>query len=320
MSTAAVYATDMTPRRDDAAPAIRVDRPAPGVRRFTIPLAFASPDHLHVHVLATPDGDVVVDTGLVGSEAALQAGLAAAGAEPAHVLLTHGHVDHWGLATTLAADVLAHPGVIPSIEWDAATADETPYGPGAPTMTEMRTVFGWMSGLAAGQPRVRPLADGDQVGDWEVVATPGHDPGHICLFRAADGVLLCGDLLLPGFTPNVQPTFEGTDALAEFLASLERVAALDVRLVLPAHGEPYRDHRRRARELAAHHARRLDALRADLAAGPRTLGESRSAVFGDAFTLEADRLLADLETYAHLDHLRRRGVVAFADGGWTLED
>lgn len=291
-------------------------QPAPGVDRFTVPLRFPSPDHLHVHVLDTPQGRVLIDTGAVGSEDALRAGLAALGPVPERVLITHAHVDHWGLATTLTDEVLAHPGVLPSLHWDDPTAGE--YGPGAPTRAEMLDIFGTMASLGAGVPVIRELSHGDRLGDWEVLSTPGHDAGHICLYREADGILLCGDLLLPGFTPNVQPSTDGADALENFLASLQRMAALEVSLVLPAHGDAYTDHRGRARELAAHHEKRLGQLVAALADGPRSLGELRSAVFGATFAFAPDRLLADLETYAHLDHLRRRGLVTLEpDGRWS---
>jgi glyoxylase-like metal-dependent hydrolase (beta-lactamase superfamily II) len=291
---------------------------APGVRRFTVPLPFPSPDHVHVHVLETAEGELLVDTGACGSEARLHEGLTALEAHPDRVLITHGHVDHWGLAVTLADEVLAHPGVLPSLQWGEPDTPETSYGPGAPTHTEMVRVFAAFGALSAGVPVVRAIADGDRLGDWEVMATPGHDAGHVCLFRARDGVLLCGDLLLPGFTPNIQPNVDGSDALADFYGSLERMAQLDVRLVLPAHGEAYTDHRLRTRELRAHHDKRLDELRTELTDGPRSLEGLRGAVFGGHLPSAPYRLLANLETYAHLDHLRRRGEVALAgDGRWT---
>ncbi|WP_205698762.1 MBL fold metallo-hydrolase [Conexibacter sp. SYSU D00693] len=298
-----------------------VREPAPGVRRFTVPLALPSPDHLHVHVLDTPEGDLVVDCGAVGSEDALSAGLEAVGAAPSRVLLTHGHVDHWGLATTLQDTVLAHPRVGPSIRLGSADLGERRQEmPAWLDVDRMLAAFEGMRGLIAGIPEVAPLADGDRLGDWEVLHTPGHDPGHVCLFREADGVLLCGDLLLRDFTPNVQPDWSGADALADFLASLDRIAALDVRLVLPSHGPLYEDATARVRQLHDHHARRLAALMASVEGGPRTLRELRAAAFGQNLDASADRMLAAMETFAHIDHLRRRGDVRMdlASGTWSL--
>lgn len=291
--------------------------PAPGVRRFTVPLAMPSPDHVHIHVIQTPDGPLLVDTGARGSELALSTGLEHHAVTPTRVLITHAHIDHWGLATTLAPTVLAHPGVRPSLRFavDGPPPSLTAIWPGAETMREAFAAF---ADLATGIPEIEPLADGQQLGDWTVHWTPGHDPGHVCLFRERDGVLLCGDLLLPGYTPNIQPGFDGADALADFLRSLQRVAALPVRLVLPAHGAAYADAATRAAELAEHHHQRLQELLDAMERGVQRLGDLSDEVFGGHLPSSADRMLARLETYAHLDHLRRHGSArADVNGRWS---
>jgi glyoxylase-like metal-dependent hydrolase (beta-lactamase superfamily II) len=293
-----------------------IRHPAPGVRRFTLPLPFPSPDHLHVHVLDTPEGELLVDCGVRGSEAALRAGLAALGSRPNRLLITHGHIDHWGIATTFAPRVLAHPGVQHTFRMMGGEHREL--GEDEATHQAMLGAFAGMLELQSGIPEVEPLQDGQQIGDWEVLFTPGHDPGHVCLYRAEDGVLLCGDVLLPGYTPNVQPAADGSDALADFLASLERLAALPIRLVLPSHGEPYADAPGRARELVAHHEQRLTTLRDAIAAGTSSLRELRNATFTLAGASRGDRMLAAMETFAHLEHLRWRGEARMSpDGSWT---
>lgn len=293
--------------------------PALGVARFTVPLALPSPDHLHVHVLETPDGPLLVDCGARGSELALAAALQATGATDARVLITHAHVDHWGLASSLTDRVLAHPGVLSSLRFaiDGPPVDDSTAN-GWPDRAELERAFAGFSELISGVPEIEAIGDGDRLGDWEVLWTPGHDPGHVCLFRDSDGVLLCGDLLLPGFTPNIQPDPSGRDALGDFLASLRRVAALPVRLVLPAHGERYEDAARRAQELERHHEARLDVLRGALRGGPRHLDELCATAFGAAHDVPADRMLAAMETYAHLDHLHRLGEATVDNEGRWL--
>jgi glyoxylase-like metal-dependent hydrolase (beta-lactamase superfamily II) len=285
-----------------------------------VPLAIRSPDHLHVHVLDTADGELLVDCGARGSEDALLAGLRAVSADPQRVLITHAHVDHWGLASTLTDRVLAHPGVLSTLRF--ASNGTAPQGVnGWPEAREMHKAFAGFGDLVAGVPEVEPIADGDRLGDWTVLWTPGHDPGHVCLYRETDGVLLCGDLLLPGFTPNVQPSLDGSDALAQFLASLDRVAALPVSLVLPAHGAAYVDAAGRARQLHAHHAARLETLRGALSDRPCEMPQLRDAAFGSALTTGEDLMLAAMETYAHLEHLRRLGDANVdPEGRWTRSD
>jgi glyoxylase-like metal-dependent hydrolase (beta-lactamase superfamily II) len=77
---------------------------------------------------------------------------------------------------------------------------------------------------------------------WEVIHTPGHPPGHVCLWSAADRILPSGDHLLPAITSPV--TFERgfeRDPMSSYLDSLQRVAALAPALVLPGHGDPFPD-------------------------------------------------------------------------------
>ena len=108
--------------------------------------------------------------------------------------------------------------------------------------------------------RPSTLLDGGErftVGDrtWEIVHTPGHSPGHVCLWNAAERLLCSGDHLLQLVSPPV--TFERgfeTDPMGSYLASLERVAALAPDLVLPGHGPPFRDGARRAASISAEQA------------------------------------------------------------------
>jgi glyoxylase-like metal-dependent hydrolase (beta-lactamase superfamily II) len=94
---------------------------------------------------------------------------------------------------------------------------------------------------------------------WEVIHTPGHSPGHVCLWSAADRILLSGDHLLPAITSPV--TFERgfeRDPMSSYLDSLRRVAALAPALVLPGHGDPFPDGSRRAAAVERTKRRRLE--------------------------------------------------------------
>jgi glyoxylase-like metal-dependent hydrolase (beta-lactamase superfamily II) len=137
--------------------------------------------------------------------------------------------------------------------------------------------------------------------EWEVVHTPGHTGDHICLFDPADGVLLSGDHVLPTITPHISGLTEHPDSLAEYVAALRRVAAIEgVTTVLPAHGLPFEDLPGRVAAIIAHHDERLDLLRAIAA----DLG--RAGVRDYSHRLFQERSwgpMAESETYAHLEHL-----------------
>lgn len=297
---------------------------ADGVVRLTLPLPITTPDHIHCYLLDIPgwDGPLLVDTGMRGSEQALADGLARVGATPHQVLVTHGHIDHWGLAATLTDEVLCHAAVRPSLALSEGPALASIAAEEHSLSTEsLADAFRQFEHMTVGAPRsVREVEDGELIGEWLVIWTPGHDPGHICLFRERDGVLICGDALLPDTTPNIQPTSQREDALADYLATLAKLEAMPVRLVLPSHGDAYADHEARARALTAFHARRLDEVLGALSGGPRSLPDIAAALFKTRQG-PIDDMLANMETLAHLDHLRLRGdVERLGDGRWSHTD
>ena len=86
----------------------------------------------------------------------------------------------------------------------------------------------------------QPLADGDvlTLGDsqWQVVATPGHTTGHLCLWQPDERLLVVGDALSDYDVGWVNTALDGPDAAATALASLQRLVALDPLVLLTAHG------------------------------------------------------------------------------------
>jgi glyoxylase-like metal-dependent hydrolase (beta-lactamase superfamily II) len=145
--------------------------------------------------------------------------------------------------------------------------------------------------------------------DWEIVHTPGHSVGHICLWSPTLGLLLSGDHLLPGVTPPV--TFErgfDADPLRSYLDSLARIAALNPGLVLPGHGRRFGDCTRRIDAIVRNKMRRLTTIRELIEERPRTVVEISGAVFTRAL-LGFQRSFALSETLAHVAYLRSSNVV-----------
>jgi hypothetical protein len=120
--------------------------------------------------------------------------------------------------------------------------------------------------------------------------------------------------VLPSITPHISGVGNGADALRSYIQTLDLVAALDgVRLGLPAHGHPFADVPGRVAAIKEHHDERMERLRAaSLAIGPADV----VALSHEVFPKRHWGVMAESETFAHLEHLRRAGEAErFENGG-----
>ena len=159
------------------------------------------------------------------------------------------------------------------------------------------------------------------LGDWQVIETPGHAPSHVSLHQPERRLLISGDHLLGrislyfdyGWTP---------DPVGEFLTSLEKVDGLDARLALSGHGRPFTDVRGHVEGNRRLVAERLDAIRAALAEQPGTPYELAQRVYGEEWAPERRTWLMT-KMLCWLRHLEVLGE-ASPDGGspeyWRLRE
>ena len=158
---------------------------------------------------------------------------------------------------------------------------------------------------------------------FEVVWTPGHTPGHICLFESTHRLLLTGDHLFAKAAPNVRlMSYSPVDTMARYVESLKLIAALSAERALPAHGEPFEQVAARAGEVIRHQLDRRERLRTMMTARPQTAYELAQIVWGpgarttwDSFHARLKRNAA-LTLAAHLEQLAEDGEIArHEDGG-----
>jgi ribonuclease/clavin/mitogillin len=162
------------------------------------------------------------------------------------------------------------------------------------------------------------VLDGPRAESWRVLHTPGHAPGHVCLFEERTRTAIVGDMVASVGTILIAP---GDGDMQVYLAQLDRLAQLDASLALPAHGEPIDEPTVLFRKYIAHRlAREAKVLDAVRKAGPA--GGDAAALVPDAYADTPMHLwpLARLSLEMHLEKLEREGlVVRVAAGGATHE-
>ena len=184
-------------------------------------------------------GGVLVDAGTRYARRRILRALG--GHVPAAHALTHAHADHQGASAALCDEFgieLWCPDGDATAVASGDLRDRTPLNP--VTRAQLR----WWAGPA--HPVARRLHEGDEVGGFTVLETPGHSPGHASFWRAADRVLVAGDVLFgrhpvtgrPGL--HEPPSRFTLDPRAN-RAAIRRLAALEPAIVCFGHGPPLRD-------------------------------------------------------------------------------
>lgn len=227
-------------------------------------------------------------------------GVASQGRRIVAIVATHHHPDHVGGAAFLARELR-----LPL--WAHARTIARLSEPGAPAG-------------AAGATFERALEDGDVIDlagpspqRWRALHTPGHAPGHVCLFEERLGALVAGDMVASEGTILIEPR-DGD--MAEYLAQLERLAGLGARVALPAHGEPITAPEKLFRHYIAHRLAREAKAAAALDDSPegRSIELLVPVVYAD--TPPFLWPLAALSLEAHLVKLERDGRARRAASGW----
>ena len=143
--------------------------------------------------------------------------------------------------------------------------------------------------------------DGDAVGPFRAIATPGHSPDSVCLL--AGRVLFSGDTVLGEGSVFIAP---GEGSLSAYLSSLERLLELDLEAICPGHGPVVRDPHAKLRAYRDHRLEREARVVAALEAGARTADDLLQRAWSDV-DLDAAPLLriaAAATLAAHLQKLR----------------
>ena len=283
---------------------------------------------VNVHLVNLNDGFMLIDSGVATKECfhVLESALAERGIawpDVRTLLLTHYHPDHIGLSWKIldltSARLIMHRA-------DAAYLEELARVDGVPWYAQAMRIGGVPAELAAGmesalrgnRPAFRThhpdqlLEGGETIavkgGVFEIIWTPGHTPGHVCLYSREHRVLISGDHVLQKITPNIAWHPEH-DMLANYLASLDLLLPYDIDLVIPSHGTQFNDHRTVIRGTARHHEERCGAILGHVTDAPMTAHELVLALWRRKLSAFHHNF-AVFEILAHLEYMARRGRVS----------
>jgi glyoxylase-like metal-dependent hydrolase (beta-lactamase superfamily II) len=311
-----------------------VEQVTPGVWSVPVTIPDSPLRYTLAYLLLADSGAVVVDPGWETDTgwADLRRGLQSAGLTPDQVtgiVVTHVHLDHHGLSGRLREEsgawIAMHteevqnlPVRIGEAVGGADGARDWLVRSGVPgdVVAELSADYSLADALLHMALPDRLLTDGEHVDlpgrRIRVVWTPGHTPGHVCLYDADYDLLLTGDHLLPRISPNIglAPGTPGSP-LSSYLESLQTMHGYAGAEALPAHEYRFRGIADRADALVQHHdARTRELLDVVAAAGQPTIWEvttqltwSRSWDQITGFMRRA----ALAETAAHIEYLERSG-------------
>ena len=304
----------------------------PNLYRVKIPLPESPLRTLNSYFIVSPERCLIIDTGMNQEECLrrMQSALRELNVDLKRTdfFITHWHADHLGLVSTLAAPNSRIYFNQKEARILTSTFKERWWGivefarrHGFPK-EELESVFNTHPARYGFKEHLdfSIVKEGDEIsiGDYNFVCleTPGHSPGHLCLYEPNKKVLISGDHLLEDISPNVSLYSDKANPLQEYLDSLDRIYELEVQLVLPGHGRIFQNHRRRVRELKRHHEARVGEVLSLLKKGEQTAYEIASQMSWELNYKNWEdfpafqKWFAFGEALSHLAYLEEKGLVA----------
>ncbi|MGC8856722.1 MAG: MBL fold metallo-hydrolase [Anaerolineae bacterium] len=295
-----------------------------GARIYSMPVEAFPRFWAYVYLVVHEDWRVLIDCGSGNerSNASLEAGLAQAGISPkdlTHILITHGHIDHFGGLTYVRERTKASVGVH-ELDLQTISAHEIratlmsrrldnfliQAGLAEEVRQNLLQMYMFTKSLYHSVPVDFTYQDvGMRMGPFEMLHVPGHCPGHVAI--RFDDVVFSGDLLLEGVTPHQSP-----EEITPYMGLAHYLESIDVfqhwtqgsTLILGGHGAPMAETGQRVATLRKHLSERLVQV-LDAFAAPHTIAEVAAAIYGELDGYNA--LLVIEKVGAYVEYLAQRG-------------
>lgn len=250
------------------------------------------------------------------------------------LVITHQHIDHFGLAAILArrsgAQVAALEGLDRYLgdfrretELDDLFAERTMLRHGIPAdvVSALRAVSASFRAWGSTVEVTRTLKHGEELAlgrrSLRVLHRPGHSPSDTVFWDESHKLLIGADHLIKHISSNpliarpldAEGDYEGPrpQALVSYMASLEQTKAMDLDMVLPGHGDPITDHAALIDERFRLHERRAKRIHRLIQAEPRSAHEIAHEMWGNVAVTQAYLTLS--EVLGHVDLLLNDGRV-----------
>ena len=301
---------------------------AEGLWSLRLPMPWGHVRWVNAYAIEREDGIMLVDCGGAGDPStipALEGALQRSGHDVCEVRVfvgTHAHYDHVGIADWVLErsgaefwlhpdtghfyDATRDPGRIRAARARRARQEGVPEA----QVESFADVAEEVDGVMSAREGDRPLLDGvllpSRLGDWEVVATPGHAPSHVSLVQRERRLLIAGDILANSVSIYCDYGYSA-DPIGEFLGSLDRLDSLGPQeLAMPGHGRPIADVGAAIAMQRDGIAAGLRSTRDALRAGPGTGYEIGLGIYGEEMASVSGSWRAS-ETFSFLRHLRVAG-------------
>jgi len=242
--------------------------------------------------------------------------------------ITHYHSDHFGLIPELIVNgirVFMSGTEIDRLRsgpfWEALIAYAQSWGYSAEDSKSLRQAF---QGTYRFDPSLgletTEVREGETLSydgyTFSCILTPGHTPGHMCLHEPEQGLLVCGDHLLPNVVPFIQVWSDAGNPLKDHFESLARAVELQPKQVLPGHGRVFRNAPARVEQITRWHQKRAEKILATVSKEPMTpvkaaahIRSKTAPVIEDPFVRAFHRFIEVAETMAYLRYLERDNLI-----------